>query len=79
MAKALDLEEQEQLDQIKHFWNKWGNLISWLLIAVLGSYAAWNGYQYWQRDQAAKAAVLFDEVFSKYEIYYSGGDYFTSV
>jgi predicted negative regulator of RcsB-dependent stress response len=62
MAKALDLEEQEQLDQIKHFWKKYGNLISWVLIVVLGGYAAWNGYQYWQRDQAAKAAVLFDEV-----------------
>ena len=24
MAKALDLEEQEQLDQIKHFWNAMG-------------------------------------------------------
>lgn len=62
MAKALDLEEQEQLDQLKHFWKKYGNLISWVLIVVLGGYAAWNGYQYWQRDQAAKAAVLFDEV-----------------
>jgi len=62
MAKALDLEEQEQLDQIKHFWRKYGNLISWVLIVILGGYASWNGYQYWQRDQAAKAAVLFDEV-----------------
>jgi predicted negative regulator of RcsB-dependent stress response len=62
MAKALDLEEQEQLDQIKHFWKKYGNLISWVLIVVLGGYAAWNGYQYWQRNQAGKAAVLFDEV-----------------
>ena len=62
MAKALDLEEQEQLDQLKHFWKRFGNLISWLLIVVLGGYAAWNGYQYWQRDQATKAAVLFDEV-----------------
>jgi len=62
MAKALDLEEQEQLDQLKHFWKKFGNLISWLLIVILGGYAGWNGYQYWQRDQATKAAVLFDEV-----------------
>jgi predicted negative regulator of RcsB-dependent stress response len=62
MAKALDLDEQEQLDQIKHFWRTWGNLISWILIALLGSYAAWNGYQYWQRSQATKAAALFDEV-----------------
>jgi predicted negative regulator of RcsB-dependent stress response len=28
----------------------------------LGSYAAWNGYQYWERSQAAKAAALYDEV-----------------
>jgi predicted negative regulator of RcsB-dependent stress response len=62
MAKALDLDEQEQLDQIKHFWKTWGNLISWVLIAVLGSYAAWNGYQYWERSQAIKAAALFDEL-----------------
>ena len=37
MATPLDLEEQEQLDQIKHFWKTYGNLISWLLIAVLCS------------------------------------------
>lgn len=62
MATPLDLEEQEQLDQIKHFWKTWGNLISWVLIAILGSYAAWNGYQYWERSQAAKASALYDEV-----------------
>ena len=62
MSNALDLEEQEQLDQLKHFWKTWGNLISWVLIAVLGSYAAWNVYQYWQRSQAVKASALFDEV-----------------
>jgi predicted negative regulator of RcsB-dependent stress response len=62
MATPLDLEEQEQLDQIKHFWKTWGNLISWVLIAILGSYAAWNGYQYWERSQAAEASALYDEV-----------------
>jgi predicted negative regulator of RcsB-dependent stress response len=58
----LDLEEQEQLDQLKHFWNKWGNAITWFLIVVLGSFAAWNGWQFWQRNQAAQASVLYDEV-----------------
>ena len=62
MAKHLDLEEQEQLDQIKHFWSQYGNLISWVLIVVFGSFAAWNGWNYWQRNQAAKAAALYDEV-----------------
>lgn len=62
MANHLDLEEQEQLDEIKHFWKQYGNAITWLLIIVLGAYAAWNGYQYWQRSQAAQAAAMFDEV-----------------
>lgn len=62
MANHLDLEEQEQLDEIKHFWKQYGNAITWVLIVVLGAYAAWNGYQYWQRSQAAQAAAMFDEV-----------------
>ena len=61
MANHLDLEEQEQLDQLKHFWKQYGNLITWALIAVLAAYAGWNGYQYWQRNQAAQAAALFEE------------------
>jgi predicted negative regulator of RcsB-dependent stress response len=62
MATHLDLEEQEQLDQLKHFWKNYGNFISWALIVVMGGFAAWNGYGYWQRTQSAKASALFDEV-----------------
>ena len=62
MANHLDLEEQEQLAELKHFWKRYGNIISWVLIVVFGAVAAWNGYQYWQRSQAAQAAVMYDEV-----------------
>lgn len=62
MATHLDLEEQEQLAQLKSFWNQYGNLITWMLILVLGGYAAWNGWNWWQREQATKAAALFDEL-----------------
>jgi len=62
MANQLDLEEQEQLDDIKHFWKQYGNAITWALIVVLAAFASWNFYQYWQRSQATQAAVLFDEV-----------------
>ena len=62
MAKHLDLEEQEQLDELKHFWKQYGDLITWGLIVIFGAFAAWNGYNYWQRDQAAKAAMMYDEV-----------------
>ncbi len=62
MATHLDLEEQEQLDQLKAFWKRYGNLITWTLIAVLGSYAAWNGWNLWQRNQAANAGAMYDEL-----------------
>ena len=62
MANNLDLEEQEQLEELKHFWKKNGNWISWLLIIVLGSLAAWNGYQWWQKNQGMQSSAMLDEV-----------------
>lgn len=62
MAKHLDLEEQEQLAELKHFWRQYGDLITWVLIAVFGTVAAWNGYQYWQGRQSSQASVMYDEV-----------------
>lgn len=70
MANQLDLEEQEQLDQLKHFWNQYGNQITWVIIAVLACVAAWNGYQWWQRSQASQASAMYDEV----ERVVKGGD-----
>jgi predicted negative regulator of RcsB-dependent stress response len=62
MATHLDLEEQEQLDQLKAFWQQYGNLVTWVLIGLLAAYAAWNGWNWWQRDQAVKASAMFDEL-----------------
>ena len=62
MANQLDLEEQEQLDQLKHFWSRYGNLITGLLVVVLLAVVGWNGYHYWQRSQASQSAALFDEM-----------------
>jgi predicted negative regulator of RcsB-dependent stress response len=60
MATHLDLEEQEQLDQFKHFWSRWGNLITGVITLALLAYASYNGWQYWQQRQASQAAVLYD-------------------
>lgn len=62
MATHLDLEEQEQLDQLKAFWKRYGNLLTWLLVVVLGGFAAWNGWNWWQRDQAVKSGSMFDQL-----------------
>lgn len=60
MATQLDLQEQEQLDELKAFWKQYGNLITWVLILVLGAYAAFNGWNWWQREQASKASAMYD-------------------
>lgn len=62
MATHLDLEEQEQLDAIKHFWQRYGNLITWTVIGALGVFAAYNAWNWYERDRSAKAALLFDEI-----------------
>lgn len=61
-TQHLDLDEQEQLDQIKQFWAKFGNLISWALIALLSAYAAWMGYNTWQNKQAANASAIYEQL-----------------
>lgn len=62
MATPLDLEEQEQLDQLKHFWATWGNLITAVIVLAALAFAGWNGWQYWQRSKAVQAAALYDEL-----------------
>lgn len=62
MATQLDLREQEDIDDIKAFWARWGNLITWTLVLVLGGFAAYNGWQLWQRNQGEKASAMYDEL-----------------
>jgi predicted negative regulator of RcsB-dependent stress response len=59
---AYDLEEQEQLDTLKSWWKQYGNMITWLLTIVLAGYAAWSGWNYYQRSQSTQAAQLYEEL-----------------
>ncbi len=62
MATHLDLEEQEQLDELKHFWKQYGNLITWVLILALASFAGWNFWLRWQHSRAVQAGAMYDEI-----------------
>ena len=62
MASPLDLQEQEQLDDLKAFWKTYGNLITWVLVLALGAFAAWNAWNSYQREQGFKAGAMFDEL-----------------
>jgi predicted negative regulator of RcsB-dependent stress response len=56
---AYDLEEQEQLDEFKAWWNKNGKTVTSIVIAGLIAYAGWQGYQYWIQKQSVEASTLY--------------------
>ena len=56
----LDLEEQEQVDQLKAFWAKYRNIITSVLTAVLVIYAGYTAYEWWRNNQAAEASKLYN-------------------
>lgn len=59
---AYDLQEQDQLDAFKAFWNRWGNLLLTLVTVVLLAIAGWRAWGWWQQKQAVEASVLYDQL-----------------
>jgi predicted negative regulator of RcsB-dependent stress response len=56
---TYDLEEQEQLDELKTWWKMHGNLLTGIVVAVALAVAAWQGWNWWQRQQAVQASAIF--------------------
>ena len=59
---AYDLEEQEQLDELKAFWNKYGNFIMTVITVVMVAVAAWRGWGWWQVREGGQAAQVYDQL-----------------
>jgi predicted negative regulator of RcsB-dependent stress response len=57
---ALDLEEQEQVDEAKAWWKQHGNKVIWGVTAFLLATAGWRAWETWSHNQAAEASMLFD-------------------
>ena len=57
---ALDLEEQEQVDELKAWWQQHGTKVTVLLVVFVVSVVGWNVWQSYQARQSNEAAALFD-------------------
>ncbi len=57
---ALDLEEQENLANLKSFWARYGNYIIGVITVALLVYAGMSAWKWYQRDQAADAGKLYE-------------------
>ncbi|WP_374483317.1 YfgM family protein [Zoogloea sp.] len=59
---AFDLEEQEQISQIKGWWEQYGKLVTALAIVVALASVAWQGWNWYVSKQSAEASALYDAV-----------------
>lgn len=59
---AYDLEEQEQLDTFKAFWERWGNLLMTVVTVVLLAFAAYRGWGWYQDNRAAQASMAYEQL-----------------
>ena len=57
---AFDLEEQEQLAELKAWWKLHGTLVMSLVLAAAIGFAGWEGWTWYRRDQGAHASALYD-------------------
>lgn len=58
---AYDLQEQEQLATFKAWWDKYGNFILTVVTLVLFAFAAYNGWRWYERNQAGQAAAVYEQ------------------
>ncbi len=56
----LDLEEQEQVAELKAWWNQHGTLILAVVVAALVAFAGWAGWRNYESGQAAQASALYE-------------------
>lgn len=64
---AYDLEEQEQISAIKAWWEKNGNLVSWVILVAALAAAGWVWWQRYQVGQANEAGMLYSMVLQSSE------------
>ncbi len=59
---VYDLEEQDQLEDLKTWWKQWGATVAGVALAVCLGILGVQGWRWWQGNQAAQAAVLYNAV-----------------
>ena len=59
---SYNLEEQDQIDNLRDFWSRWGTLISSIVLAGGLAWAGYAGWQWWQARQATQTSALFDQI-----------------
>jgi predicted negative regulator of RcsB-dependent stress response len=57
---VMDLEEQEQIAEIKAWWKRYGNLVTAIVLVVSVAVLGYRGWDYYQTYQAEKAIIPYE-------------------
>ncbi|MFT0548011.1 YfgM family protein [Allopusillimonas ginsengisoli] len=57
---AYDLEEQEKLDAMRAWWERYGTMCVVIAFVVAASVAGWRGWQWYQGHQASQAMGYYE-------------------
>lgn len=60
--KDLDLEEQEQLAELKAWWKQYGSLVMAAILIAALAFSGWQGWRYWQFKQSTEASDLYESL-----------------
>ena len=54
---AYDLEEQDAIEDLKAWWNRWGTLVTWIVVAAAAVIVGVQGWRWWQAKRADEASA----------------------
>ena len=61
---VYDREEQERVEDLKAWWARWGNTVSWIAVGVAVVIVGVQGWRWWQASRADEASALYFAVAS---------------
>lgn len=56
---VYDLEEQDKIDDLKAWWDRWGNVVTTIAVVAALALAGVQGWRWWTAKQAEEASALF--------------------
>jgi predicted negative regulator of RcsB-dependent stress response len=57
---AYDLEEQEKLDALRAWWDRYGTLCAIVIFVLVAAVVGWRGWQWYQTHQTNQAMSYFE-------------------
>lgn len=56
---AFDLDEQEQISELKAWWTQYGKFVTTIAVAAAVGSVGWQGWQYYRNTRAADAGAAY--------------------